>query len=150
MEAPGWAVTREERERCCKSHETDFPVRWRKPEIVRFPTEVLTAQSGCKVKVKERIPAREIFRTPNGETVIDFGQNLAGWIEFKVRGKEGDKAVLRCFETLDKDGNVYFDNLRTAKTEITYICRGEEEEIYHPNFTYQGFRYAKVNAWRAH
>ncbi|HJA11528.1 MAG TPA: glycoside hydrolase family 78 protein [Candidatus Mediterraneibacter merdipullorum] len=147
MEAPGWAVTREERERCCKSHETDLPVRWRKPEIVRFPTEVLTAQSGCKVKVKERIPAREIFRTPNGETVIDFGQNLAGWIEFKVRGKEGDKAVLRCFETLDKDGNVYFDNLRTAKTEITYICRGEEEEIYHPNFTYQGFRYAKVNAW---
>lgn len=138
MERPGWNMPEEEQK--------SLMGQWRKPETVDFPKEVLRAQSGCKVRVMNRIPARKIFRTPGGDLVIDFGQNMAGWIEFKVKGKMGDRAVLRCFEVLDKDGNAYFENLRTAKAEITYICCGEEA-LYHPNFTYQGFRYAKIIEW---
>ena len=138
MERPGWNMPEEE--------QNSLPGQWRKPETVDFPTELLRAQSGCKVRVMDRIPARKVFRTPGGDLVIDFGQNMAGWIEFKVKGRPGDRAVLRCFEVLDKDGNACFENLRTAKAEIIYICR-DGEALYHPDFTYQGFRYAKIFEW---
>lgn len=120
--------------------------RWRAVDEVSFPCGALTAQSGCRVKIKERIPAKSLRRTPGGDLIVDFGQNMAGWIEFAVHGRAGDKAELNCFEELDKDGNVYFDNLRTAKATVTYIC-GDKSARYHPNFTYQGFRYAKISSF---
>ncbi len=119
---------------------------WQDVDIINFRVSALAAQSGCKVKMNERIPAKRIFRTAKGETVVDFGQNLAGWVEFRVKGAPGERAAIRCFETLDKEGNAYFDNLRTAKAAVTYICGGKEA-VYHPNFTYQGFRYALITDW---
>lgn len=87
------------------------------------------------------------FRTPAGEHCIDFGQNMAGNIEFKVKGKPGDKAEFVCFEALDKNGNVYTENLRSAKQTIVYYCRGDGEEFYRTRFSYQGFRYIHIRSW---
>ncbi|MCA5010794.1 family 78 glycoside hydrolase catalytic domain, partial [Clostridioides difficile] len=66
---------------------------------------------------------------------------------FKVRGRTGEEVRFQCFEMLDSSGNVYTANLRSAKQEIRYICRGEGEENYHPHFTFQGFRYVHVLDW---
>ena len=112
--------------------------------VIPFSTTKLFSQSGCRVRIMEELPVQTIYRTPKGEQVIDFGQNLTGWISFKVNGQSGDKVILQCFETLDAKGNVYLDNLRLAKQTIQYICSGEGTEEYHPNFTYQGFRYAHI------
>jgi alpha-L-rhamnosidase len=79
-----------------------------------------------------------------GETVLDMGQNMVGWMKFKVRGKKGQKVVLQHAEVLDENGNFYTENLRQAKQTITYICSGEGEELYQPHFTFQGFRYVKI------
>ncbi len=112
-------------------------------EAVLFPREVLTPQADSRVRIVERIPAQRIFTTPKGECVVDFGQNLTGWLECTFRAGAGEELHYKCFETLDAEGNVYLDNLRTAKQEIRYICRGGEE-TYHPHFTFQGFRYAVI------
>lgn len=80
---------------------------WVPVRALPFDTKVLTAQAGAKVRRKDRIPAIEIFTTPQGDRVIDFGQNLTGWIEFTGRGHAGDRIELRCFEVLDPRGNVY-------------------------------------------
>ena len=122
------------------------PVWNREVESIDFPCESLTPQPGCRVKVMEKIPAQRIFTTPKGERVIDFGQNLTGWIETKTDGKPGEELHLRCFETLDAEGNVYTANLRTAKQEIRYLCNGKKA-VYHPNFTFQGFRYAVIDSF---
>jgi alpha-L-rhamnosidase len=53
--------------------------------------------------------------------VIDFGQNLVGWVMVKVRGNAGDKIVLSHAEVLDKKGNFYTENLRNAKQQNTFI-----------------------------
>lgn len=119
---------------------------WKPVEKVVFPIEVLRAQSGCKVKKMKKIPAKQIFQTARGEWVVDFGQNLAGWIEFQAEGSCGDKVELNCFEVLDKDGNVYLDNLRTAKATITYIYKGGKT-VFQPNFSFQGFQYAKIASY---
>ena len=120
---------------------------WRKVSTVTFPKKGLTAQSGSKVAVIEELPAQRLFCTPEGDMVLDFGQNLTGRVKFQVTAEAGQKVHLKCFETLDAAGNVYTKNLRTAAQEICYSCRGNGLEQYHPYFTFMGFRYVQILAW---
>ncbi len=85
--------------------------------------------------------------TPAGERCIDFGQNMAGLVSFRVKANPGDRVEFTCFEALDRDGNVYTENLRSAKQTVTYLCKGGEEEFYRPEFSYQGFRYIQIHTW---
>ena len=59
--------------------------------------------------------ATKVITTPSGEKVLDFGQNLVGWVVVKATGKAGDSIVIKHAEVLDKNGNFYTDNLRAAK-----------------------------------
>ena len=93
----------------------------------------------------EELSVKEILRTPAGETVLDFGQNFAGYVKFRAAFPAGTKIVLRHGEIL-QGGNFYRDNYRSAKTEITYVSDGREEWVK-PRFTYMGFRYVKVEGW---
>lgn len=115
--------------------------------VVPYDKTVLEAQSGCRVRVTDTFPVREIIKTPRGETVLDFGQNLTGFVRFSVAGQAGEEVVLRCFEVLDRDGNVYTENLRSARQTIRYIVKGGGRETYQPLFTFQGFRYVHLAAY---
>lgn len=117
---------------------------WRPVSSVPWKMDSLSAQGAGKVSQIERLPAVALIVTPEGDRVLDFGQNMSGWVEFRVRGKAGEKVVLQHFETLDAMGNVYLDNLRSAKQSIEYRLSGEGEEIWHPGFSWQGFRYVKI------
>lgn len=121
--------------------------RWLAVTLVPFSKVPLTPQSGCPIRQITELPAKRIFQTPQGDMVADFGQNLTGWIQFKLQGNAGDKVRLRCFEVLDAEGNVYLDNLRSAKQTVTYICKDDQEVCFHPFFTFQGFQYARVEAF---
>lgn len=120
---------------------------WQKVEAVGQRKEPLYPQCGCAVKIQETIPVRKVLVTPAGDTVLDFGQNISGWVQMQTEGQPGDVVELVCFETLDANGNVYTDNLRTAKQTIRYFCKGGGKEEYHPHFTFQGFRYVWVKEY---
>ena len=109
----------------------------------------LIAQVNSPVRVIDRVRPKSIFTTPKGETVLDFGQNMAGWVEFKVCGKRGGRVCLSHAEVLDRDGNFYTDNLRTAKQKVEYILSGEGEEIWHARMSFQGFRYIRLDEYPA-
>jgi len=96
------------------------------------------------VKEQEHFHPVKILTSPKGEQIIDFGQNLAGWVQFKVRGKKGDSIKLSHAEVLDKAGNFFTGNLREAKAQDIYILNGTKEEQFKPHFTFHGFRYVKV------
>jgi alpha-L-rhamnosidase len=98
------------------------------------------------VKHETFLPVK-IFKTPLGEQVIDFGQNLVGFVHVKIKGKSGDKIIIQHAEVLDKAGNFYTANLRAAKQTNTYILKGTGEEIFEPHFTFQGFRYIKIEGY---
>ena len=92
----------------------------------------------------------KLIQTPNGETVIDFGQNLAGYTELRIMAKAGQKIRLWHGETLDENENFTqknFDpgerNKNGIPQKIEYICK-DGENIYKPRFTIFGFRYAKI------
>ncbi len=108
-----------------------------------YPMENITAQECEPVRITKRTPAKELILTPKGEKVLDFGQNMAGFVEVTVEGKAGQKIVVRHAETLDKDGNFYPETLRQAKSADTYICDGTRQTFL-PHFTFHGFRYICV------
>ncbi|MBQ1273132.1 MAG: family 78 glycoside hydrolase catalytic domain, partial [Clostridia bacterium] len=114
---------------------------FKRPEII--------PQQGEYVTEKERLSPCEVIITPKGETVLDFGQNLAGYVEVKIQGKKGDKIVMTHAEVLDSDGNFYTANLRTAKNRNEYILSGEGEEVFKPLFCFQGFRYIRLDEFPA-
>ncbi len=113
---------------------------------IKHTTRILTPRQGERITEQERLPALELIKTPDGETVIDFGQNLTGYVEFNITGKKGERAVVRHAETLDRDGNFYTANLRAAKQEIVFVCDGLPH-AYKPTFTFQGFRYIALDNW---
>ncbi len=80
-----------------------------------------------------------------GRTVYDFGQNIAGYVSFAASGARGAKITVEHAEILDKDGQFYNVNYRTADARLVYILKGEGTEHYRPLFTFQGFRYARVS-----
>ncbi len=120
---------------------------WLSVRKIQTNNENLIAASAPPVSKHEEFKAIKIFKTPKGETVIDFGQNLVGWITLKVKGKAGDKIKIQHAEVLNKEGNFYTDNLRAAQAEILYTLKGDGEESYEPRFSFFGFRYVKVEGY---
>ena len=84
----------------------------------------------------------ELLQTPKQEYVLDFHQNLTGWVEFDAEFPEGMTVTLSASEIM-QDDCFYRENLRTAKAEFTYISGGVKEHV-RPHFTFYGFRYMKV------
>ncbi len=118
-----------------------------KPEPVNCfdgPSHTLIAQEGEEIREQEHILPCALFRTPKGETVVDFGQNLTGYVAATVCAALGDVVDLSFAEVLDKDGNFYTDNYRSAKAQYRYLCR-EGEQTYKPHLTFWGFRYIRIN-----
>ncbi len=106
----------------------------------------LIPQVGEDIREQERISPVELIITPKGEKVIDFGQNMTGYVEFRVKGKRGERICHTCAEVLDKDGNFYNENYRSAKNCVTYILDGKKD-CYKPHFSFQGFRYIRLDEY---
>ena len=111
-----------------------------------FLKKKLIAPEGPPVKIVNKLEPLSIEKTEEGWQV-DMGQNMVGWIRIKASGKSGDVITLRHAEVLDKDGNMYYDNLRAAKCINTFMLRGGTEETLEPHFTFQGFRYVMVSGY---
>lgn len=112
--------------------------------------DALCCSDSVPVLEQERFPGK-LLNPPNGETVIDFGQNLAGYTELRVHAKAGQKITLWHGETLDEHGNFTQSNFDPGERNknggipqrIDYICK-DGLNVYKPSFSYFGFRYAKV------
>lgn len=83
---------------------------WSQVAILYHPKDILVAQENEPVRRIEEIKPIDIINTPEGETVIDMGQNMVGWVRFTVEGNKGDQVILKHAEVLDKHGNFYIDN----------------------------------------
>ncbi|KEQ28097.1 alpha-L-rhamnosidase [Pedobacter antarcticus 4BY] len=117
---------------------------WKSVSILPAGPEKLMSSIAPLARKQEEFKVLKVIRTPKGETVLDFGQNLVGWVQFRMAGKAGSVIKLEHGEVLDKEGNFYDANLRTAKQHVSYTFKGSGTETYEPHFTYQGFRYVKV------
>ncbi len=117
---------------------------WEAVGLFSFRKDLLIPQEGETVSEHEVFLPEKMIITPKGEKVIDFGQNITGYVEFETEAKQGDIIEYSHAEVLDADGNFYTENLRTAKAKIKYICRDGRQK-YKPSFTFMGFRYIRID-----
>ena len=71
---------------------------------------------------------------------------MTGYVEFRIKGTPGAQATISHGETLDRDGNFYNANYRSARAQIKFTCDGEEH-IYKSALTFFGFRYIRLENW---
>lgn len=93
-----------------------------------------------------------ISTAPNGKRIYNFGQNIAGWLEFRVQAKKGQRIHIRCGEMLDSDGNLTLKNIQCSRKNfatplqaVDYICQ-DGENHYKMTFAVFGFQYAEVES----
>jgi alpha-L-rhamnosidase len=120
---------------------------WSAVKMASYPKDNLVAPAGPPVRRIEEIKPVKIFRTPAGETVLDLRQNMVGWVRLTVQGPAGTTVTLRHAEVLDRQGNFYTENLRSARATVRYTLKGDGVEVYEPHFTFQGFRYVAVEGY---
>ncbi|WVQ68181.1 uncharacterized protein L199_006387 [Kwoniella botswanensis] len=99
----------------------------------------------------EELSAKEIIKTPSGKTIIDFGQNLVGWVKISAvpsKLSPGDEIILSHAEVLEHD-ELGIRPLRVAKCQDTIICGSDPTRLkdWEPSFTFHGFRYVQVDGW---
>ena len=120
------------------SNQIEYPV-----QTIDLGHEKLHARLSPPVTAHERLVPARIIQTPAGETVLDMGQNMVGWLEADFNEPAGTEILLQFGEIL-QDGNFYQENLRSAKEEYKFISDGKPHRV-RQHFTFYGFRYVKVS-----
>jgi alpha-L-rhamnosidase len=114
-------------------------------DVVDADLARLVAPDGPPVRATQTLPAAAVFRSPSGAILVDFGQNLVGWVRLRVRDQPaGHEIVIRHAEVLEH-GELGVRPLRTAKATDSYLLAGAPLEVLEPSLTFHGFRYAEIS-----
>ncbi len=105
----------------------------------------LIDQVGPLIMRQEEIKPIAVWTSPAGKTLLDFGQNLVGWIRLRANGEAGTEIVLRHAEVLEND-ELGTRPLRVAKATDTFILSGGDD-VFEPTLTFHGFRYAEITGF---
>ncbi|MFF0700025.1 family 78 glycoside hydrolase catalytic domain [Streptomyces tendae] len=119
---------------------------WRPVAVRDFDQTRLEPRVGPPVRRTETLAPREIFTTPGGKVIVDFGSNVVGWARIHVRGAAGTEVTLRFAEVMEA-GELGVRPLRSAAATDRYVLAGRGTETWEPSFTYHGFRYVQVDGW---
>jgi alpha-L-rhamnosidase len=109
---------------------------------LEFDTSTLAPAIGPPVVRHESLRPERVWTSPSGETLVDFGQNLVGWVRFTTQGPRGAEIRIRHAEVLE-DGELGVRPLRDAQATDRFILSGEVD-AFEPTFTFHGFRYVEV------
>jgi alpha-L-rhamnosidase len=118
------------------------PAGWLGVDVLDFDLARLAPYVGPPVVRHESRRPVEIWSSPSGRTLVDFGQNLVGWLRFTVRGEAGHEITLRHAEVLEA-GELGVRTLRTAHATDRFVLSGGDD-LFEPTKTFHGFRYAEA------
>ena len=127
--------------------QTDYDdTKWMPAERVSIPSGTLRAQMMPGMKVTETLKPVSIQKMGD-KYIMDTGQNLAGWVRFRIKGQAGDSIRLHFAERLESDGEIFTKNLRDAHCTDIYVVSGREPQgaTWAPRFVYHGFRFVEVS-----
>ncbi|WP_298365962.1 alpha-L-rhamnosidase [uncultured Lutibacter sp.] len=123
--------------------------KWGKVKITNPKLKKVSAQQIPAIKKLKEFEPQNVFKAPDGNWIVDFGQNIAGWVKINVQEKEGQLIEITTTETLLTNGKDVFQGSTGGGANgmaqiFKYICKGSEKESWEPKFSYHGFRYAKI------
>jgi alpha-L-rhamnosidase len=118
---------------------------WTAVHRAELDFSTLTPYISPPVRRQEELRPIKIWTSPAGKTLVDFGQNLVGWVRVRVQGRAGATVTLRHAEVLEHD-ELGTRPLRKAKATDRFILSGGDD-VFEPTFTFHGFRYVEVDGW---
>ena len=90
--------------------------------------------------------------------LVDFGQNVNGWVQLRDLGPAGTDVTLTYGEWLDKDGDVTQDHVAypgSAKVQRTVtfqvdrvLSAGVDGDVFEPRHSTKGFQYVRVEGYQ--
>ncbi|WP_448628348.1 family 78 glycoside hydrolase catalytic domain [Geodermatophilus sp. URMC 64] len=120
---------------------------WTPVEVGELDVTTLVAPTGPPVRRIETVPAQQVFTSPSGKTLVDFGQNLVGRIRFSLPdAPAGTEITVRHAEVLEH-GELGTRPLRKADATDVIVLDGQGPRTWEPRYTFHGFRYAEVEGW---
>jgi alpha-L-rhamnosidase len=120
---------------------------WASAQLFDCSLETLELPTAPPIRRIEDIAPIDILTSPQGTTIVDFGQIVSGWVRLTVSGEAGSTVTLRYAEVLTPDGGLETETNRGAETTDRYTLRGGAQETWEPGFTFHGFRYVEVTGW---
>jgi len=122
---------------------------WENAKIASPKLRTISAQQMPAIKKLQELTPQKVFKRKDGEWIVDFGQNIAGWIKINVKEKKGQLIDIITTEALLTNGKDIFKGSTGGGANgmpqfYKYICKGEGIESWEPKFSYHGFRYAKI------
>ncbi|HTR41657.1 MAG TPA: family 78 glycoside hydrolase catalytic domain [Pseudomonadales bacterium] len=120
---------------------------WQSAQVVSPPGGELSGIRQNPMRITGEIKPVTMKELKPGVYVFDMGQNMVGWCRLKVQGPAGTEVGMRFAETLDDSGELYTNNLRTARATDIYTLKGQGQEVWEPRFTLHGFRYVELTGY---
>ncbi|MEV4280119.1 alpha-L-rhamnosidase [Actinoplanes xinjiangensis] len=131
------------RRRSAKWYAVGGEPEWFLPvKVLDFDAGVLTPYISTPVTRQDVLAPVRVWQSPEGRTLVDFGQNLVGWIRFTATGPAGSEVRIRHAEVLEH-GELGARPLRDAQATDRFILSGGED-FFEPTMTFHGFRYAEI------
>jgi len=123
--------------------------QWGKVKVMSPEVTKISAQQMPPIRKLKELESQNVFKGTDGNWVVDFGQNIAGWVKINVKGKKGQLIEIVTTEALTYNGKDIFRGTTAGSANgmaqvFKYICKGEGVETWEPKFSYHGFRYAKL------
>lgn len=124
--------------------------KWSKAKTISPKLSKISVQEMPPIRRLKEISPQKVFKSPvTGKWIVDFGQNIAGWIQISVSEKEGQVIEIIPTEALTQSGDNIFPGstgggANGMRQLLKYICKGDGPETWEPKFSYHGFRYAEI------
>jgi alpha-L-rhamnosidase len=121
---------------------------WAPAQVIPQPVRHLQCHPGNPIREFAVVKPKSITPRDDGSYIVDLGQNFAGVVRLRAKGRAGDRIQLRFGEMLHPDGRLMTENLRMARATDTYIMRGDPYgETWTPRFTFHGFQYVEITGY---
>ncbi|TNJ44985.1 family 78 glycoside hydrolase catalytic domain [Tamlana fucoidanivorans] len=122
---------------------------WGNVKIATPKIAKVSAQQIPAIKKLKEFEPTNVFKAADGEWIVDFGQNIAGWVKINVQEKKNQLIEIITTEALLTNGKDIFQGSTGGGANgmaqiYKYICKGDAIESWEPKFSYHGFRYAKI------
>nr|WP_245910968.1 alpha-L-rhamnosidase [Nonlabens arenilitoris] len=122
---------------------------WENAKETKPKLNKISAQQIQPIKKLKVLEPQNIFKGADGEWIVDFGQNIAGWVEINVQEQKNQLIEIITTEALLTNGKDIFlgstgGGANGMPQIYKYICKSDQLESWEPKFSYHGFRYAKI------
>lgn len=122
---------------------------WGNATITTPKLKKISANQIPPIKKLKDLEPQKVFKGADGEWIVDFGQNIAGWVKINVKEKQNQVIEIITTEALLTNGKDIFKGSTGGGANgmpqiYKYICKGDGLESWEPKFSYHGFRYAKI------